>query len=419
MSSFTYDGAGDGVDGSRCPFLAIGGGRDAKAGSFVLNTSTGLQSITGVGFEPTLVIFIGAQTTLNANRNGAAFHLGVAGTVNQWAGGWSAGDAVAAGTEGRYGIWRDDKCLAAVISGATGPNPPLTFEAELDSMDADGFTIDITDAPDAAYAVAYLALRGGGYHVGTFIADTTTGPQAITGVGFSPSAVFFASPQKTALGVTDSAYISLGAGDDSDGRSIWGGSREGDVRCDSRHHTGEVITHAHDAGSAPGSSLLAQAALQSLDGDGFTLDWVSTDGVARYCSYIAFEDEAAVGEFLFDQAGNDVEVTIPGMVSQPEAVLGFYNMMTTTDTFVPGHSDGISVSDVDGANEFSAAATDVDAPQFSFVRSVSTLRSTRSFAAFRHNSGLSPTLAFQRAVDIQEMEGGALRHHLPLLGVGP
>ena len=38
-------------------------GYDAKAGNFALNTSTGNQSITGLGFQPKLVIFYPTQQT--------------------------------------------------------------------------------------------------------------------------------------------------------------------------------------------------------------------------------------------------------------------------------------------------------------------------------------------------------------------
>lgn len=124
-----------------------------KIGQFTHNTSdaSGDYSITGVGFQPSVIIFFihyGGGTAASY----AVLSFGLTNGTLQYNGGTTNSGASIVGFTSSAQIW-------VYAYAGTG----YSHTAVIKTLDADGFTYTITragsSAADAAYTVSYLALR--------------------------------------------------------------------------------------------------------------------------------------------------------------------------------------------------------------------------------------------------------------------
>lgn len=107
-------------------------------------SSTGVKSITGVGFTPKLVRF-----TIMPTANTA---VSVAGS-----GGMTSASQFWTFTSSLTGNWaRESGTTACIVARSPGTNTPL-FTAVYSAMGADGFSINVTTASGSAWDVAYEA----------------------------------------------------------------------------------------------------------------------------------------------------------------------------------------------------------------------------------------------------------------------
>jgi hypothetical protein len=116
-----------------------------KVGSFTRDTSTatGTQAITGVGFVPRLVLFFASDTS-----NAHSVSIGVdEGTVPQCLTDYNASSA---------NTWAQITNAIRLIQAAG-----IDYRGNIQSMDADGFTISWTKvgAKTGAATISYIAIR--------------------------------------------------------------------------------------------------------------------------------------------------------------------------------------------------------------------------------------------------------------------
>lgn len=275
-------------------FIALGGAdlTDVFSGKLNASTSTGNVGYTGVGFQPDCVIFLDSGLAADNGTGSHVVHsLGVAlSSTARWAVGGTSRSAVATSNTSR--IQTTGKCISAtdLFSG-------VEHEADLVSMDADGFTLNWTNAAAGAYRVPYLALKGGQYAVGSDTQNTSTGTKATTGVGFTPAGLMLASfNAAAAAGRQDHHRKSIGvAASTTSRRCIFLGDQNGvgTTNASQDSDTAAVIKMMTESGATP--TLDAEADLSSLDADGFTLNWTTADATAREFCYLAFGDAAAGG----------------------------------------------------------------------------------------------------------------------------
>jgi len=281
------------INGADISYLGLSGTDilGATAGNFAAATSTGNQAVTGIGFQPNLVLFItNLQTASGVANNNSCFSFGATDGTNQWACGLGLQNAQAT-MNNRRGFYTN-RCIMVPAAGSN----VMAHDAAITSMDADGFTVNWQTAPGAAYIVGYLALSVTNAKVGTFNQATTTGNQATTGVGFTPEVLMMASAgHDTANAIVDTARFSIGAGISSSARwAYWTGDEDAaaDSRAESRYATDKIVTMADEAtGGSP--TVLAEADLVSLDSDGFTVNWTTADATARNIGYIAMGGASA------------------------------------------------------------------------------------------------------------------------------
>ncbi len=269
-------------------YLAIGGDdlTNVDCSYFLNATVTGNQSITGVGFQPDCLIFLGTiEGAPPVTKAGAASLM--------------FGAAVSSSRRFATGVFSEDAAAEADTSTSTttskclnywgnkGGTPTLVGQADFVSMDSDGFTIDWTFASVAAYASGFLALKGGQYETGADDSQTTAeaDAQSITGVGFQPTGILFHGFNGD---IDNSAVIGAASGAGVEG-CVQGLDEDAisTTKANTRSSTTKVISAAT---SFSPTTTKIECDLTSFDSDGFTLTWTTKNASAILYRYLCMGD---------------------------------------------------------------------------------------------------------------------------------
>jgi hypothetical protein len=286
-TNFTLSWSTNNATAYRLHFIAVGGRRvSAKVLGWTMRTSTGNQSVTGVGFQPDVVLHAHAGSGFTAtppSTSGSAA-LGLSAMdVNggQWANAIFSTDGASSSDAQRYE--RGDQCVVAI-----GGSLSKTKEASFVSMDSDGFTIDYSTASSSASQVISLALKGVSASAGTFTKTTAaaTASQQITGVTSIPRLVMLASVNNTATtSVAAHARFSFGASDVTTPGAVTFQDTDGlnPSSVDAVDRT--IVLHQKVNNNTQTDD--AEATVSSFDQGGFTLSWGINDAVATEYGYVA------------------------------------------------------------------------------------------------------------------------------------
>jgi len=270
-------------------FLAVGGAEvQAKVGVVDSGTAVTTVAATGVGFQPSCLLLMPVwSTATTATGDCRTPAIGVTDGVNQGCMAAHGEDNVNPSNTTRY--QRTDKCVAALTN--TGA---LLKEADISSMDADGFTLNWTTngAPDGG--VYYLAIRmaGASPTVGAFTQKTSSGTKAVSGLAAEPQTLLFLGVGNTASGVVvDGCRASIGAyqpASDVNG-AAWHGSTHGVTPTEvvKYNASAKAVIHATPNATAASSTIEAEAEVSAIAGDGFTLNWTTADAVAREVLFLS------------------------------------------------------------------------------------------------------------------------------------
>lgn len=267
-------------------FIAFGGTdlTNATIKTITTPTSTGNVAYTGVGFKPDAIILIGSGIGAPPTSAGAAqFGLGF-GVSSTQRGYISFGDGASAA----------HKEMTTKVFGIVADQSTTLEEADLVSLDSDGFTLNWTTTRLGDF-VAVLCLKGGQYFVGSDTQKTSTGTKATTGVGFQPTAIMLGSANAVASSaIGTNLRLSLGAGSGTSARgSQWVDNTVSTYNSNmDRAHILQMKTG--------GVSVTTQATadLSSLDASGFTLNWSVADTTAREFIYLAMGSNPVAGVTL-------------------------------------------------------------------------------------------------------------------------
>ena len=245
-------------------------GSQVKLITFLKKTSTGTQAVTGIGFKPRAIIFFWGGATGNASFRGGVWQgagfvaRSAADVITQHSTSWSSQDAQTSSNSSRRVTGK------AISIGQYGE--AIESEADITSLDSDGFTLDWTTASAVAMNISVLAIGGTSptdAKVITWNAPAATGSQAVTGVGFKPDVLFTMRTNNNSgtvasgsfsFGMTDGTNSALAAVFDTDASAIMSTSRG--------QRTGQVVGNVDS--SAAWANL---ASFTSFDTDGFTLNW--------------------------------------------------------------------------------------------------------------------------------------------------
>ncbi|HEV8405056.1 MAG TPA: hypothetical protein VGQ13_04025 [Nitrososphaera sp.] len=330
-----------------------------KAGTFTKSTAGApvSQSVVGVGFQPKAVIlYTTGQTMTTGSSDTYNMAIGfTAGPSNSRTIGVQSDDGSASSNTGRaFG----SKLLKILNSG----NPIISAEADLVSLDSDGFTIQWTTNDASARIINYIALGGSeitNAAVSSFSASTSAGAQVVSGVGFKPDFVMLMHAGNTLeTSMSADAYISYGLASSPTKRAaIAVTSEDGRPKMDTWRY--EKSNRVLVALTPSDGTVNAEADLQSLDSDGFTLNWVDPPAAADKVYYLALKGGLYnVGKIDKTIAGAPVTQAITGVGFRPVGGLfaSFNNIAATT---VQSHNR-ISIGSTDGFNKEAVFAGDTD-----------------------------------------------------------
>jgi hypothetical protein len=273
-------------------YMAFGGSSmiGAFVGDFTTGTGSGSQSVTGVGFQPGCVLFMGVGNGTGGNLD-AKLGFGAAVSSSQRGACFISTDDNESGPMTNCSYQRTDKCI--VLPNNTAPDT-TDLEADFTSMDADGFTINKTTAAATSANIFFIAFQGGNYAVGAETQKTSTGTKATTGLGFVPSGLLTFGIGQTASASLNTSFckLTMGGTDGTTNGCMWGASVDNvdPTETNRRTATDKLISHSTNP-----STTNAEASLSSFDADGFTLDWTTADATAREFIYVAFGPGTASG----------------------------------------------------------------------------------------------------------------------------
>lgn len=264
-------------------YLAISGNDvSAKVVGWTLNTTSGNQVVSTIGFKPDVVIhahaganFTSAPPTTMAS---SVFGLGVMDADGaQWANThFTADNNVSANTQ-RY--QRPDRALVVINAAAS-----VVREATFVSMDANGYTVGLPNTGSAMQVVS-LALQGVQAKAGSLLKVTGAAPltQSVNGVLFRPRAVLVSSVQDTAEGAPAiNSRFGLGVVDDTtQGSAAWTDTDAISPKVDAIDKTSKAFVKIDN-----NSSTIAAEANLTIDPAGFTLQWTTNDAVQTQLLYL-------------------------------------------------------------------------------------------------------------------------------------
>lgn len=342
------------------------------AGSFALNTGTGNQSVTGLDFPdgsaPKIIwLFCGSATatdTFTADWD-LSYGVGVS-SSKRYCFTMRADDNVPT-SDTAQGV--SSTKIVRLFSDGTGA--PIDCEADLVSLDAaaggngGGFTINVTDAPAAAYLCGYIALGGDDIEqvdIQEFTV-TNTATQDVTSFAFTPDFLMLLSNRQAAVGDTTGASIRIGmASSPTDAGCTWAQSDDnaGSEIFKVTELTGQIM-----AGGFVGTStsFAVKAALSAWLSNGFTLSYgtQSTDG--ELVVAVAIKGGRHKVTSLTAPAATGVQ-TYSGLGIGTPQLVHFASVMNTASAAIVRADRGLMVgaaSSSDGTEEASLMNTADDA----------------------------------------------------------
>lgn len=196
---------------------------------------------------------------------------------------------------------------------------------------------------------------------GTITQPAGTGNQAYTGVGFTPKLLLLFASDQTAAGTAADATLTLGAIAASDCTGITASSADAAGTSAARRRvnlptgSGRVVMVKHDA------STLGQVDDVSFDSDGFTLNWIATDGTARRWHYLALGGpiQAKLGYISKTTSGAPVDQSVTGVGFKPDLCMLLSTGQTVSPTTQPHAVWSIGVGKVGSEASVGASSENI------------------------------------------------------------
>lgn len=325
----------------------------------------GNQVISGLTFAPEVLIVWGSQlrnTTGSELRLGIGF--GISGT-DRYAAAIASGDNVASPTLRRF-----QKTDAIFILGDDASST-IEVEADLVSLDSDGFTLDWVTGQDLTKDLNYMAIGGTtitDVDIISFDSPTVTGNQSITSLTFQPDAIFLLTPLLAgATASATDARLSIGFGTASEQAVSTVVSLNNGTSDTSRGQRTDKIV----LGASPNQATFISGGLVSLDANGFTINWTTVPGTSRRIFALCLKG----GNY---KVGSDTQKTSTGLkattgMSFTPAGAWMQSVSSTTSASIQTESI-LSIGASHGGSANSAAATSQDKDNVSTTDSNRSMR---------------------------------------------
>jgi hypothetical protein len=290
-------------------YWAIGGSAvSADVGVFDSPGSASVQSVTGIGFQPTTLLLFEMWDTatsstdayLNVPRMGWADSLRTGGTC-------TVASESAADPSNTVRLLSSTYPTRGIFSGSGGnPFGQIARIASIASYNADGFTIDYTlDDVPVATGTYYLALKGVTTTHGLITQPTTTGLQSVSVSGTPILALFQSVGSADTESVVSESQYSFGASDGTDQASTWVGDLDNQATTVTARSNRDdtVVQCITPAATGSSSTINALAAVSAFGSNAFQLNWSTVDSTQRKVIYLAFVAASEVPEEEFPSGG--------------------------------------------------------------------------------------------------------------------
>lgn len=336
-------------------------GVDISCGTFTNTSGVGSQSIAGVGFKPDALIFKHDFTSGTIHDDvGCAIN-----GVGAWALSMFSANASPTNTAEIYDNAR--RCIMNWGNGAT------QCEIEVTSYDADGFTINKITQDTVLRPYNFIAIRGVSMSCGTMVSRGGGGQsRSVTGLSFAPLGVMIVGSQMGSTvaamaqtrGVSRSYAFALSAG-----QQAVGAYEDGDGLVTSKNCHYWSSSHVHAITNS--ASLVQRGALTSLNADGFTITWDTSDGIPRQMFYIAFGPIQSSGSSFIRPTQMEISPSKTAYLIVPHTTSGLASSAWTIYLFKDG--DRVTDTPVDvrenptGIYTFSFSVDSTDESQWTLV----------------------------------------------------
>ena len=273
--------------------LLLAGLTNVKVGTITVQAATGTQAITGIGFQPDVLLFFGvsgvAAGTIAAH---ARFCYGWGTASQQRALATNSRDAQ--DPTATWALISDDYAWVT-LAATTGA---VSDGFVISTMDSDGFTLNKLVGGNTPI-VGYVALKGCQAKIVDSAMRTDTNNQTVTGVGFSPRVVLQMIRPEVAASEegTSSDHAEWGAGwavSSSKRYSMWAADEDNLATTDvyaTQSTTRFAINFDKETGAVDGGDM----DFVSLDSDGCTLDQDTAAAAAIYLPLLFLGDAASTG----------------------------------------------------------------------------------------------------------------------------
>jgi len=271
-------------------WVAFAGLDGAKVGTVTASTdAVNTQAVTGVGFQPDLVIFFGVAATVGTIGAHNRYIIGWADGTTQRCLAMTSQDAVA--DVNSWGMIANDVAWA-VLNPATGA---VADAVTLASFDSDGFTFNRT-VGTANWNFGYIAIKGVQKKTLDTAMRTDTNNQSVTGAGFQGEFLLtLCRPPVTAYETAGSAHLEGGIGfavSSTKRYANW--AADEDALATSDTYVEQSATRCViDFDKETGASDEGDMDFVSFDSDGFTLDQDTAAAQATLIAALVIGDAAA------------------------------------------------------------------------------------------------------------------------------
>lgn len=326
---------------------------NAKVGSFSTGTpvATNTIAVTGVGFQPEFIMFWWTGRSSSTDAIGRASHFrgfGVAASATDRRSIASVSlDAVAAADAASA---HDN---AACILSVSPTTPAIDGQLDLQSFDADGFTLICDSATwPRDTRVAYLALAGDLTNAasGVLTEPGATGDQDVTSLAFQPDFVMFFSAgiAADAPGAKIDSDITIGAAVSPTGQGVWvGGSNDAATTMSTASYctVGECIAML----AANMGSTNARADFVQFLSNGFRINWAERTSTRRV-HWVALKGGSYLVGSLLTQTDTTTDIVESGFGFQPTAAMFLSHNLAENASDTRNFDDALSIGAFDSVS---------------------------------------------------------------------
>lgn len=385
---------------------------------FAVDTSGTSRQLTGFGHQPKLWIPFHTLHTAAAGWSAADFEVGfgvTAGATKEMAHCIRMNDGETSGVTRRGS--ENDSCLIGVNRNTSSEDGAY----DTTSLDADGVTLNISNAFAAAHIAPYLSLGGSDLVAADVLeitAPASTGDQTytFTGLTAAPTLILLQGTGKTSLGYGTTGAVFLGAADVNGQWAMMTKASESNPTESWRIFRSDRC-YAADSGGVGGQKLRASFVSFGFNGTNgtATLNWDAAPNHLQVITLIALTGTFAHKVGAFAKATGSPWTNTVSLGATPRALLVASAAMTamgTPDTAVAHCRGGIGVYDGTRARAISwqdesgvspsnvAGYTDDDGTLLAISDNATASSNDRLTAAFSGSDAVL-TSAVQEAVGYQ------------------